>query len=79
MVIFGGVDVEQQRFNDVFIYNYERHSWMPMSPQGDLVPQARTFHRSVAYKNVMYVMGGFDGSRLNDMHMIAFPRQITQS
>jgi len=25
------------------------------------------------YKNVMYVVGGFDGSRLNDMHQIALP------
>ena len=27
----------------------------------------------------MYVLGGFDGTRLNDMHMIAFPIKKKQA
>ena len=35
------------------------------------MPQPRTFHRAVIYKSVMYIIGGFDGQRLNDMHHVA--------
>jgi hypothetical protein len=48
----------------------------------ELVPQARTFHRACAYNNLMFIMGGFDGSRLNDMHILPLPsnaRQIKSS
>lgn len=74
MVIFGGVDVEQKRFNDVFSYDCEKHSWSVYQTLGDIQPQARTFHRAVAYNHIMYILGGFDGSRLNDMHLLPLPR-----
>jgi hypothetical protein len=28
------------------------------------------------YGNIMYVIGGFDGSRLNDIHHIAMPSSL---
>ena len=37
-------------------------------------PQQRTFHKAVIAQNVMYIVGGFDGSRLNDMYNIAFEK-----
>lgn len=85
MIIFGGVDVEQQRylplfnnsscrFNDVFSFDPEKHSWQVIQSQGDILPQPRTFHRAVAFNNIMYILGGFDGTRLNDLHLIAFPK-----
>ena len=36
-------------------------------------PKERTFHKAVIFSNVMYVVGGFDGSRLNDLYHIALP------
>ena len=87
MIIFGGVDVEQQRylpslnnscrFNDVFSYDPEKHSWQVIQSQGDIQPQPRTFHRAVAFNNLMYILGGFDGTRLNDLHLIAFPKETS--
>jgi len=41
-----------------------------------VVPNARTFHRAVCFSNIMYLLGGFDGSRLNDMHNIALPMNL---
>ena len=43
------------------------------------MPQPRTFHRAVLIQNVMYVVGGFDGSRLNDMFHIALDKSKTGS
>ena len=28
------------------------------------------------FGNIMYIVGGFDGSRLNDMHHIALPSSL---
>ena len=33
-------------------------------------PTSRTFHRAVMQNDVMYVLGGFDGKRKNDLHVI---------
>jgi hypothetical protein len=72
MYIFGGVDTSQQRFNDLYSFDLEKRVWNLVETKGKL-PQARTFHRAVTYGNIMYILGGFDGSRLNDMHHIALP------
>ena len=81
--IFGGVDTSQQRFNDLFSYETETRKWSEIESKGQ-VPQQRTFHKAVIFSNVMYVVGGFDGSRLNDLFHIALPgsldiEEITQS
>ena len=34
------------------------------------IPTARTFHRAVVLENKMFILGGFDGRRQNDMHCI---------
>mmetsp|Transcript_14690 Transcript_14690/g.14310 ORF Transcript_14690/g.14310 Transcript_14690/m.14310 type:complete len:320 (+) Transcript_14690:639-1598(+) len=72
MIVFGGVDTNQQRFNDLFTYDFEKRKWT-MTPTTGHLPQPRTFHRAIMFENVMYVIGGFDGSRLNDLHHIAMP------
>ena len=70
--IFGGVDTSQVRFNDMFSYEVETRKWTGIETSG-IVPKERTFHKAVIFNNIMYVVGGFDGSRLNDMYHIALP------
>jgi len=77
MIVFGGVDTNQQRFNDVYSYNIEKRKWTLVTTTGT-EPKPRTFHRSVMFGNIMYVVGGFDGSRLNDMHHIALPVSLSE-
>lgn len=72
MYIFGGVDTTKQRFNDFYSYDVEKRLWIKEETMGD-IPKARTFHRAVSFGNIMYLLGGFDGNRLNDMHIIALP------
>ena len=68
--IFGGVDTNQQRFNDIHQFDIDQRRFMKIDTTGDS-PQPRTFHRAIIFKNLMYIIGGFDGQRLNDMHHIA--------
>ena len=72
------MDSSQQRFNDLFKLNVDSRTWEEESTVGQ-APQPRTFHRAVLIQNVMYVVGGFDGSRLNDMFHIALEKSKSGS
>eukprot|EP00929_Paragymnodinium_shiwhaense_P013396 TRINITY_DN121257_c0_g1_i1.p1 TRINITY_DN121257_c0_g1~~TRINITY_DN121257_c0_g1_i1.p1 ORF type:complete len:780 (+),score=173.99 TRINITY_DN121257_c0_g1_i1:233-2572(+) len=73
--IFGGVDKRQARFADLCEFSFDTRNWSRVKTLGD-TPSARTFHRAVMYGGCMYILGGFDGSRRNDMYKIAVPEQL---
>merc|ERR1719476_1258966 len=75
MFIFGGVDKRQARFADLCEFNYDSRSWARVKTFGD-PPSARTFHRAVMYGGAMYILGGFDGARRNDMYRIPIPEAL---
>jgi len=75
MFIFGGVDKNQDRFADLFEFNIDTREWAQINTMGH-PPTARTFHRAVVWGGYMYVLGGFDGSRKNDMYKIALVESI---
>ena len=69
LFIFGGVDKTQTRYNDLYEYNTERRDWTIKRVTGKC-PTSRTFHRAIMQNDIMYVLGGFDGKRKNDLHTI---------
>jgi len=75
MFIFGGVDKRQARFADLCEFSFDTRSWSRVKMYGD-PPSARTFHRAVMYGGCMYILGGFDGTRRNDMYKITLPEQL---
>lgn len=75
MFIFGGVDKRQARFADLCEFSFDSRSWSRVKFFGD-PPSARTFHRAVMYGGCMYILGGFDGMRRNDMYKITLPEQL---
>ena len=77
MYIFGGVDTKQLRYNDLYSYDVERRNWTLEEPEGT-IPRARTFHKCVSFNNIMYLLGGFDGQRLNDMYYIALSGSLIE-
>ena len=62
----------------MFRLNVDSRTWDEQITSG-LAPQPRTFHKAVLIQNVMYVVGGFDGSRLNDMYHIALDKSKSPS
>mmetsp|Transcript_117160 Transcript_117160/g.373174 ORF Transcript_117160/g.373174 Transcript_117160/m.373174 type:complete len:792 (+) Transcript_117160:52-2427(+) len=75
MFIFGGVDKRQARFADLCEFSFDTRSWSRVATYGD-PPSARTFHRACMYGGSMYILGGFDGARRNDMYRIVVPEQL---
>ncbi len=69
LYVFGGVDKGQKRFNDLFIFNFHNRTWEQLKTSGN-IPSPRSFHRMVLYKNNLFVIGGFDGARLNDLFIL---------
>jgi hypothetical protein len=43
MFIFGGVDKNQTRYDDLFEFNFERREWRSIETYGN-IPTPRTFH-----------------------------------
>mmetsp|Transcript_52553 Transcript_52553/g.81983 ORF Transcript_52553/g.81983 Transcript_52553/m.81983 type:complete len:186 (+) Transcript_52553:2-559(+) len=75
MFVFGGVDKRQARFADLCEFSFDTRSWSRVKTSGD-PPSARTFHRAVMYGGCMHILGGFDGTRRNDMYKITLPEQL---
>ena len=69
MLVFGGVNKEQQRFQDLYELNINEKHWIRVESQGD-IPTSRTFHRGVVNEGYLYVLGGYDGNRRNDMYRV---------
>ena len=84
MFIFGGVTDTQQRFNDLFQFEFEKREWTLIDTTG-CIPTARTFHKLIQCDNMLFllgithlasisllsVLGGFDGERRNDTLALA--------
>ena len=60
MYVFGGVDQMQERFNDLFEYNFSNKTWKRIYVSND-GPSPRTFHKSFLNEGILYIIGGFDG------------------
>ncbi|CAD8099772.1 unnamed protein product [Paramecium sonneborni] len=69
MFLFGGVDHLQIRYNDLHQYNFKKREWIKINTSGS-IPSARTFHKLVNLENQFFLLGGYDGQRLNDMYTI---------
>jgi len=69
LFIFGGVDKNQFRYNDLHEFCIKEREWLRKNTTGK-IPTSRTFHRALIEKDTMYVLGGFDGKRQNDLHCI---------
>ena len=71
MFIFGGIDQNQERFNDINQFNFDSQTWTRVLATGSS-PSTRTFHEALMFKGVMYIFGGFDGMKRNDIYRILF-------
>lgn len=69
LFIFGGVDKSQRRFSDLHEYNIHHKEWIIKRAAGD-IPSQRTFHTALVHENCMFILGGFDGKRQNDLYFI---------
>ena len=76
MYIFGGINLAQQRFNDVHEFNFETNTWTRRIAL-DLEPTSRTFHQSVILaESYLYVFGGFDGMKRNDIYRVKLENNV---
>jgi N-acetylneuraminic acid mutarotase len=73
LFIFGGVDKQQVRYNDLYEFQTDTKEWSVKHASGQM-PTSRTFHRALMHGDDMYILGGFDGKRQNDLYVIKLSR-----
>jgi len=69
LYVFGGVNETQNRFNDFYRYHFIKREWSSLKVSG-CTPSPRTFHKIVNFDNLLFLLGGTDGERKNDMYII---------
>ena len=57
------------RFNDLHEFNIQHKEWSIKRTIGE-IPSQRTFHTALVHENCMFILGGFDGKRQNDLYFI---------
>lgn len=70
--IFGGrqgITMDERALNDMWSWN-EKDGWKEIKYVGDVVPEARSFHKMTCIGNKLYVFGGCGNQhgRLNDLY-----------
>lgn len=72
LVVFGGLDQQNNETNDIFIYNVTKHQWSKPLIQRKR-PSPRSEHSAVVYKNSMIIHGGqLNNEKLNDTWIFSF-------
>eukprot|EP00347_Sterkiella_histriomuscorum_P011091 403373787 len=75
MVIFGGRDVESNKLNDIWVFNFTTYQWESINITDDeLKPLARSGHTACLYKDMMLIFGGVHEvtKELDDMMLFDF-------
>lgn len=72
LIIFGGIDFECQKHNELFSYAIPTKQWKLLVPQGT-PPPPRTFHAMTYSSNTLRILGGFgkDNKFLNDAYELS--------
>lgn len=78
MFVHGGVDKQQEKRSDMYEFNFDSRIWSKVDYAGGVAPSARTFHCAVEHSGFMYIFGGFDGERQNDLFRISLPLRETR-
>ena len=55
-------------FNDVHEFQFENQTWTRRIALDNFEPSTRTFHQSTIINNYLYIFGGFDGNKTNDVY-----------
>lgn len=72
--IFGGVNESQTRFNDLYQFSFEIKEWKRINATG-CIPTPRTFHRITIHSNLLISVGGFDGTKKNELFFLALEKK----
>jgi hypothetical protein len=72
LLIFGGLN-KRQRYNDVWVLNWESKEWSKVTPAG-AAPEERAHFTATRFGNRIFIFGGYGGSGqvFNDMWLLHF-------
>lgn len=69
IILFGGVNENNQKFNEVYNFNFQNKKWTILFPSGEY-PPSRTYHNMIYYNQTLLVFGGYSNTILNDCYAL---------
>jgi hypothetical protein len=68
IIIFGGRDLNDKYYNDMYFFDLQKKTWTKISPKG-VSPKPRAYHSAIIRGTVMWIFGGSsDSGYLNDLY-----------
>jgi N-acetylneuraminic acid mutarotase len=58
MFIFAGKDEENNKLNDLWMFNFNDYIWSQIEPESNNVPLSRSGHSCTMYNDYLIVFGG---------------------
>jgi Galactose oxidase, central domain len=68
LILFGGSDLNNKFYNDIYFFDLQTNSWIPIRQMGN-IPTPRADHSAVIYGTTMWIFGGASqNGYLNDLY-----------
>ena len=71
IIIFGGIDDFNQKYNELFVFNVVESLWSILTPGGKY-PSKRTFHNMLYHNNRILIMGGYSNIKVDDCYSLLY-------
>jgi len=69
LILFGGINDNNQKFNELYNFDFKVKKWTILFPSGEY-PPPRTYHNMIYYNKKIFVFGGYSTTILNDCYSI---------
>jgi len=69
IIIFGGINENNQKFNELYNFDFQDKKWTILFPSGEY-PPSRTYHNMIYHNNKIFVFGGYSNAVLNDCYAL---------
>ena len=67
LILFGGRN--KYDLNDLWYFNIKTYKWTQIESYTE-IPSPRRKHTAFIYKDIFFILGGYQGSYLNDIHFV---------
>lgn len=69
IILFGGINENNQKFNELYNFDFKLKKWTILFPSGEY-PPSRTYHNMIYYNKSIFVFGGYSNTILNDCYVL---------
>jgi hypothetical protein len=69
LILFGGINENNEKFNELYFFEIKEKKWSILFPSGEY-PSPRTYHNMCLLNKNLIIFGGFSNYQLNDCYVL---------